>query len=476
MDRSWGATPPPQAASKQWGASPPTTSLAPALPTASPPDDLKGRLGPAVIGAGWAVPPLHKKPSTGFRAAEPNASDRPHSGWGPAPASEPAGGGGSWSSRTAPAPNSRRRPSELAQMDDQGVQPLAQNRMTTAPRVPASRGFENSSWRSASGDLGKTSAGDARGPANGNWTDAQPQRAVSSGGWEVPGAPASNGSGTWDSTASASSRGWPDAGQGSGSDRNNQRSGVWAEPRPVVSAQGNGWGAPPPLPENRNQSQHREFARARDDISWNSTPGWAPTQEVYSRWGNSTAPLTADRTSWHAESAPPQWSTGDGWQPNHMDSMRRPYHDERDSRPTTRVRDAFAPNFVDDITPEVVSLSALKSDRGFADEFVPSSVISLNELMSDESIAGSSKTRSSDQSRHGEHQQRAIRKTKSSQVLRDSFDRDGSSASRSVTMGRAAGREARGLNHEMKGVRQGRDQLRGERSHGSLRGMPSYID
>ncbi|KAJ3153590.1 hypothetical protein HDU89_000632 [Geranomyces variabilis] len=149
--------------------------------------------------------------------------------------------------------------------------------------------------------------------------------------------------------------------------------------------------------------------------------------------------------------------------------MRGPYRDERDLRPTTRTRDAFAPQFVDDITPEVVPLSALKSDRDFADDFVPSSVISLNELMLDESAAGSAKARSSDQSRQGERQQRDIRKTKSSQVLRDSVDRDGSSASRSVTMGRAAGREARGLNHEMKGVRQGRDPLRGERSHGNLR-------
>ncbi|KAI8588458.1 hypothetical protein BDZ88DRAFT_421583 [Geranomyces variabilis] len=469
MDRSWGATPPPQAVSKQWGASPPTTSLAPAVPTASPPDDLKGRLGPAVIGAGWAVPPLHKKPSTGFRSAEANASDRPHSGWGPAPASEPAGGGGSWSSRTAPAPNSRRRPSELAQMEDKAVQPpLAQNRTATAPRVPASRGFENASWRSASGDIGKSSSGDTRGPANVNgWTDSQPQRAASGGGWAVSPAPGSSGGGTWDSTASTSSRGWPDARQGS--ERNDQRTGVWAEPRPTLPVQSSGWGAPPPLPENRNQTQHREFARARDESNWNPSPGWAPTQEVYSRWSNSAAPLTADRTSWHAESAPPQWASGDGWQANHLDTMRGPYRDERDLRPTTRTRDAFAPQFVDDITPEVVSLSALKSDRDFADDFVPSSVISLNELMSDEPATGSSNARSSDQSRQGERQQRDIRKTKSSQVLRDSVDRDGSSASRSVTMGRAAGREARGLNHEMKGVRQGRDPLRGERSHGNLR-------
>ncbi|KAJ3160511.1 hypothetical protein HDU88_007922 [Geranomyces variabilis] len=469
MDRSWGATPPPQAVSKQWGASPPTTSLAPALPTASPPDDLKGRLGPAVIGAGWAVPPLHKKPSTGFRAAEANASDRPHSGWGPAPASEPAGGGGSWSSRTAPAPNSRRRPSELAQMEDQAVQPpLQQSRTATAPRVPAGRGFENASWRSASGDIGKSSSGDTRGPANVNgWTDSQPQRATSGGGWAVSPAPASSGGGTWDSTASTSSRGWPDARQGS--ERKDQRTGVWAEPRPTLPVQSDGWGAPPPLPENRNQTQHREFARARDESNWNPSPGWAPTQEVYSRWSNSAAPLTADRTSWHAESAPPQWPSGDGWQANHLDTMRGPYRDECDLRPATRTRDAFAPQFVDDITPEVVSLSALKSDRDFAEDFVPSSVISLNELMLDESAAGSSKARSSDQSRQGERQQRDIRKTKSSQVLRDSVDRDGSSASRSVTMGRAAGREARGLNHEMKGVRQGRDPLRGERSHGNLR-------
>ncbi|KAJ3158995.1 hypothetical protein HDU86_002164 [Geranomyces michiganensis] len=486
MDRaSWGATPPPQTASKQWGASPPTTVLAPALPTASPPDDLKGRLGPAVIGAGWAVPPLHKKPSRGLRqAAEANASDQPHSGWGPAPASEPSSGWTSSNGRmTAPtAPNARRRPSELEQMDnnhqDVVQQPLAQNRAT--PRIPNSRGFENASWRSASGELGRNTSGDmTRSAAANGWADPQRPRASSVGGWAVPAAlaPSPTGSSSaWDTSASATTvRAWPDAGQGSGNDRSVQRtSGTWAEPRPSLPTQSNRWGTPP-LPDNRNQQQHqqhRDFTRTRDESSWNPSPGWAPpAQEVYNRWGNAgtAPPSSAERTSWHAESAP-QWNAvGDEWQPNHLDVIRGPYRDDRDLRPATRGRDAFAATFVDDIAPEVVSLSALKSDRDF-DDYVPSSVISLDELMSDEPGMGSSKTlRSSDQRRHGDRQQRDVRKTKSSQVLRDSVDRDGSTGPRSVTMGRAAGREARGLNHEMKGVPQGRDPLRGERSHGNLR-------